>query len=86
MSFTEADRLQHYPQNDHLIIRANIGKNLVCFIGNDVGRILIDNGSSVDILIWQCFIKMGLIKNHLQKPQYPLIGFGGKRTEALGKV
>ena len=45
-------RLQHYTHNDPLVIRANIGKNSVHFVGNDVGRILVDNGSSADILVW----------------------------------
>jgi hypothetical protein len=38
ISFTQADlRLQHYPHNDPLVIRDNIGKNSVHFAGNDVG-------------------------------------------------
>ena len=87
ISFTQADlRLQHYPHNDPLVIRANIGKNSVHFAGNDVGRILVDNGSSADILVWQCFVKMGFTEIVLKKSQYPLIGFGGKRIEALGKI
>ena len=56
------------------------------FVGNDVGRILVDNGSSADILVWQCFVKMGFTETALKKSQYPLIGFGGKRIEALGKI
>ena len=68
ISFTQADlRLQHYPHNDPLVIRANIGKNSVHFVGNDVGRILVDNGSSTDILVWQCFVKMGFTEKALQK-------------------
>jgi len=87
ITFTQADlRLQHYPHNDPLVIRANIGKNSVHFAGNDVGRILVDNGSSADILVWQCFVKMGFTEQALKKSQYPLIGFGGKRIEALGKI
>src|SRR6185503_20584780 len=87
ISFTQADlRLQHYPHNDPLVIRANIGKNSVHFTGNDVGRILVDNGSSADILVWQCFVKTGFTETALKKSQYPLIGFGGKRIEALGKI
>ena len=42
--------------------------------------------SSADILIWQCFVKMGFTEKALQKSQYPLIGFRGKRIEALGKI
>ena len=47
---------------------------------------MVDNGSSADILVWQCFVKMGFTEKALQKSQYPLIGFGGKRIEALGKI
>ena len=87
ITFSEADlRLQHYPHNDPLVIRANIGRNSVHFAGNDVGRILVDNGSSADVLTWQCFLKMGFTEKNLHKSQYPLIGFGGKRIESLGKI
>ena len=51
-----------------------------------MGRILIDNGSLVDILIWQCFIKIGLTEKDLKKSQYPLIIFRGKRIDAIGKI
>jgi len=47
--------------NDPLVIRAKIGKSFVNFARNNVGRILVDNGSSADILVWQCFVKMVLI-------------------------
>jgi hypothetical protein len=87
ITFSEADlRLQHYPHNDPLVIRVNIGRNSVHFAGNDIGRILVDNGSSADVLTWQCFVKMGFTEKNLHKSQYPLIGFGGKRIEALGKI
>ena len=56
------------------------------FAGNDVGRILVDNGSSTDVLTWQCFVKMGFTEKNLHKSQYSLIGFGGKKIEALGKI
>ena len=47
---------------------------------------MVDNGSSADILVWQCFVEMGFTEKTLQKSQYPLIGFRGKRIEALGKI
>jgi hypothetical protein len=77
--------LQHYPHNDPLVIRANIGKNTKYYFGNDVGRVLVDNGSSADILTWQCFSGMGFKREDLQKAEHPLYGFGNKRIEALGK-
>jgi hypothetical protein len=87
ITFTAADiRLQHYPHNDPLVIRANIGKNTKYYFGNDVGRVLVDNGSSADILTSQCFSDMGFKKEDFQKVEHPLYGFGNKRIEALGKI
>jgi hypothetical protein len=87
ITFTAADiRLQHYPHNDPLVIRANIGKNTKYYFGNDVGRVLVDNGSSTNILTWQCFSVMGFKKEDLQKAEHPLYSFGNKRIEALGKI
>jgi hypothetical protein len=78
--------LQHYPHNDPLVIRENIGKNMKYYFGNDVGQVLVDNGSSTDILTWQCFSDMGFKIEDLQKAEHPLYGFGNKRIEALGKI
>jgi hypothetical protein len=87
ITFMVADiRLQHYPHNDPLVIRANISKNTKYYFGNDVGRVLVDNGSSADILTWQCFSGMGFKKEDLKKAEHPLYDFGNKRIEALGKI
>jgi hypothetical protein len=49
ITFTAADiQLQHYPHNDPLVISANIGKNTKYYFDNDIGRVLVDNGSSAD--------------------------------------
>jgi hypothetical protein len=37
-----------------------------------VGRVLVDNGSSADILTWQCFSSMGFKKEDLKKAEHPL--------------
>jgi hypothetical protein len=76
ITFTAADiRLQHYPHNDPLVIRANIGKNTKYYFGNDVKRVLVDNGSSPDILTWQCFSEMGFKKRRLAESRAPVIRF-----------
>lgn len=54
ITFSEKDsRGVHFPQNDALIIEAIIGNHTV-------HRILVDNGSSVDILYHGAFTKMRL--------------------------
>jgi hypothetical protein len=68
ITFTEADlKLKHFPHNDPLVIRANIGKNSVHFFENDMGRILVDTVSSVDAITWRCFIQMGFTEKDLKK-------------------
>lgn len=51
ITFTEADlKFKHFPHNDPLVIKANIGKNSVHLFSNDMGRIIVDTGSSADII------------------------------------
>jgi hypothetical protein len=52
----------------------------------DSGKLLVDNGSSADIIFADAFDKMGLIKDLLQPPDTPLYGFGGCIIHALGNV
>ncbi|XP_024020400.1 uncharacterized protein LOC112091317 [Morus notabilis] len=58
----------HFPHNDALVVEAMIGNHTVC-------RILVDNGSSVDLLYSDCFEKMGIQKEQLEKTSRPLCGF-----------
>ena len=54
ITFKESDaHLVHHPHCDALIIKAMMANN-------NVYRILVDNGSSVDILYYQAFKRMGL--------------------------
>ncbi|XP_024028933.1 uncharacterized protein LOC112093844 [Morus notabilis] len=60
ITFLEADvRGVHFPQSDALVVKAMIGNHSVC-------RILVDNGSSVDILYSDCLDKMGIPRTRLQ--------------------
>jgi hypothetical protein len=80
ITFSEEDvRLQGFPHNDALVIEANIASWTL-------GKLLVDNGSSADIIFADAFDKMGLSKDLLQPPDTPLYGFGRRVIHALGKV
>jgi hypothetical protein len=51
-----------------------------------IEKILVDNGSSADILFFKTFEKMNLSQHMLHRPEYPLHGFGGKPIKPVGKV
>jgi hypothetical protein len=51
-----------------------------------IGKILVDNGSSADILFFKTFEKMNLSQHMLHPPEYPLQGFRGKPIKPVGKV
>jgi uncharacterized membrane protein len=68
-----------FPHNDTFVINANIADWTI-------GKILVDNGSSVDIMFASTFDKMELNRNLVQPPDTPLYGFGGKVIHALGKI
>jgi hypothetical protein len=80
ITFSEEDvRLQGFPHNDALVIEANIASWTL-------GKLLVDNGSSADIIFADAFDKMGLNRDLLQPPDTPLYGFGGRVIHALGKL
>ncbi|XP_074347268.1 uncharacterized protein LOC141686111 [Apium graveolens] len=59
VTFREVDaRHVHHPHNDALVVNALIG-------GTNVYRMLVDNGSSVNILAYSTYQKMGLVDSEL---------------------
>ena len=78
--FTEADShgIDVRP-NDALVISARIGHR-------EVHRILIDNGSSADILSAEVYDQLRLDRKDLQPFPTPLRGFGGVEVRSLGTV
>jgi hypothetical protein len=80
ITFTEEDfRLKSTNHNDAMVIEVNIA-------GWVIGQILVDNGSSANILFLKTFEKMNLSQHMLHPPEYPLQGFGRKSIKLVGKV
>jgi hypothetical protein len=80
ITFTEEDiKLKPAIQNDAMVIEVNIA-------GWIIGKVLVDNGSSADILFLKTFEKMNLSQKRLHSPEYPLQGFGGKPIKPVGKI
>jgi hypothetical protein len=80
ITFTEEDfKLKSTNHNDAMVIEVNIA-------GWVIRKILVDNGSSADILFLKKFEKMNLTKHMLHPLEYPLQGFGGKPIKSVGKV
>jgi hypothetical protein len=65
--------------NDAMVIEVNI-------VGWIIGKVLVDNGSSADILFLKTFEKMNLSQHMLHPPEYPLQGFGGMPIKLVGKT
>ncbi|XP_072147966.1 uncharacterized protein [Setaria viridis] len=76
ISFTGEDfKLKTTSHNDAMVIKALIA-------GWSFGKVLVDTGSSADILFANSFREM----NTLDPADIPLLSFGGKPVKALGKI
>ncbi|KAI0515705.1 hypothetical protein KFK09_008371 [Dendrobium nobile] len=69
------------PHQDPLVISAGIGNP--CY---NVKRILVDNGSSVDVLFYSTFLSMGLSREKLQPAAGPLYGFDNRPVRVEGTI
>ncbi|VFQ68756.1 unnamed protein product [Cuscuta campestris] len=65
--------------NDPLVITMDIN-------GVDVARVLVDTGSSVNILYLETFQKLRLCRTQLEPLKSPLSGFTGDTVEAEGSI
>ena len=80
IGFSEEDaRHLHHPYDDALVISIRVGNY-------NMHRVLVDNGSSADILYYPAFQQMRIDKERLIPTNAPLVGFGGSRVFPLGAV
>ncbi|XP_034218821.1 uncharacterized protein LOC117630185 [Prunus dulcis] len=68
-----------YPHDDPMIIRAEIADY-------DVGRVLIDTGSSVSVIFAEAFREMGINDNQVDRQLTPLLSFSGDLVQPIGSV
>ena len=80
ITFSESD-LQgvQTPHNDAVVVSSTIAKY-------DVKRILVDNGSSTNVLFYVVFSRMDLSKYRLREISTPLIGFTGDSVQVEGEI
>ena len=80
ITFTDEDALRiHHPHNDVIIITLLIADY-------SIRRVLVDNGSSTDILYYPAFQQMNLGRDQLRPVHSPLVGFGGMKVQPVGTI
>ena len=80
IGFSEEDaRHLHHPHDDALVVSVRIGDY-------NVHQVLVDNGSSADILYYPAFQQMGIDRARLIPTNAPFVGFGGTKVFPLGVV
>ena len=69
----------HHPHDDALVVSVRVGDY-------NVHLMLVDNGSSADILYYPVFQQMGIDRARLIPTNAPLVGFGETRVLPLGAI
>ena len=77
-SYSDLEGCQH-PHDDPLVIRAVVANKMV-------HRVLIDNGSSADIIFASAFDKMDIGRAKLELVNTHLRGFSGEKVLPLGSI
>ncbi|XP_019166888.1 PREDICTED: uncharacterized protein LOC109162657 [Ipomoea nil] len=80
ITFTDADLPDSpLPHRDALVVKLDIN-NMV------VHRVLVDTGSSVNVMYYDTFTQLGLSREHLEQVRTPLSGFTGDSIETKGSI
>ena len=80
ITFTDADAERvHHPHDDAIVITLLIADYTT-------RRVLVDNGSSADILYYPVFQQMRLGRDQLRPANFPLLGFGGMKVQPVGTI
>ena len=80
IGFTKEDaQCLHHPHDDALLVSIWVGDY-------NTYRVLVDNGSSADILYYPAFQRMRIERERLILINASLVGFGGTRVYPLGAV
>ncbi|XP_063942768.1 uncharacterized protein LOC135150410 [Daucus carota subsp. sativus] len=80
ITFSEEDaRWVHHPHNDALVIALRIGPM-------NVHRVLVDNGSSVNILYYSTYQKLGLPDKDMKVEDVYIYGFGREAVKVKGTI
>ncbi|KAL0406547.1 UNVERIFIED_CONTAM: Retrovirus-related Pol polyprotein from transposon gypsy [Sesamum latifolium] len=66
-------------QDDPMVIKLDIANF-------EVHKVLIDNGSSTDIIFWDVLKRMNLENSNLSPVRTPLVGFGGSEVSSMGTI
>ena len=80
IGFSEEDaRRLHHPHDNALVVSLRVEDY-------NMHRVLVDNGSSADILYYSAFQQMRIDRERLILTNAPLVGFGGSWVFPLGAV
>jgi hypothetical protein len=80
LSFSEEDtRGVVMPHDDALVVTLTVANH-------GIHQILVDNGSSADILYWPAFQQMGIDRERIKPFASPLVGFGGEVVFPMGII